>query len=314
MPAPTLVVALGGNALLKRGEPLDAAVQRANVATAAKALSAVASDFRLIVTHGNGPQVGLLSLQNAAYTEVAPYPLDVLGAESEGMIGYVLDQHLVNHLPGRQVATLLTQVVVDPHDPAMLQPTKPIGPVYDVEAARHLTAQRGWTMVPDGSFWRRAVPSPAPKEIIELSTIALLSAHDVIVVCSGGGGIPVVRDGDGLRGIEAVIDKDATSSLLARSVDATKLVLLTDVSGVATGWGTDDVRWLHTVAPDTLRRLEFAAGSMGPKISAVCDFVETTGRAAAIGSLDELPEILSGSAGTTVVPDAPTSWHHSSAA
>ena len=314
MNAEVLVVGLGGNALLKRGDPLDANVQRANVASAAVALSAAAHDYKLVVTHGNGPQVGLLALQNAAYREVAPYPLDVLDAETEGMIGYVLDQQLVNHLPGRHVATLLTQVVVDANDPAMLTPTKPIGPVYDEQEARHFAAQRGWVMVPDGEFWRRAVPSPAPKEILELPAIRLLADHGVVVVCSGGGGIPVVRNADGLRGIEAVIDKDATSSLLALGLEAAQLILLTDVAGVATGWGTDHVRWLRTIAPDTLRMLGFAGGSMQPKINAVCDFVESTGRRASIGSLDELPAILTGHAGTTVFPDAPTSWHHRSAA
>ena len=314
MNAPTLVVALGGNALLKRGEPLDANVQRANVAAAASALGATADEHRLVVTHGNGPQVGLLALQNAAYHEVAPYPLDVLGAESEGMIGYVLDQHLANKLPGRQIATLLTQVVVDPDDPAMRQPSKPIGPIYDEGQARHLAAQRGWTMVPDGEFFRRAVPSPAPKEIIELPVIRLLSMHDVIVVCSGGGGIPVVRDGDGLRGVEAVIDKDATSSLLARGLGAEQLVLLTDVEGVATGWGTDRLRWLRTISPDALRRLSFPSGSMGPKVEAVCDFVEATGRRASIGSLEQLSAILAGHAGTAVFLNAQTSWYHGRAA
>jgi len=314
MNAPTLVVALGGNALLKRGEPLDASVQRANVAAAATALSATADDHRLVVTHGNGPQVGLLALQNAAYHEVAPYPLDVLGAESEGMIGYVLDQHLANNLPGRQIATLLTQVVVDPDDPAMLQPSKPIGPIYDEGQARHLAAQRGWTMVPDGEFFRRAVPSPAPTEIIELPVIRLLAMHDVIVVCSGGGGIPVIRDGEGLRGVEAVIDKDATSSLLARGLGAEQLVLLTDVEGVATGWGTDELRWLRTISPDALRRLSFPSGSMGPKVNAVCDFVESTGRRASIGSLEQLSAILAGHAGTAVFLNAHTSWHHGRAA
>lgn len=314
MKAETLVVALGGNALLRRGERLDASVQRTNIASAAAALSVAARDYRLVVTHGNGPQVGLLALQNAAYTEVAPYPLDVLDAETEGMIGYLLDQHLANNLPGRQVATLLTQVVVDAHDPALFKPTKPIGPVYDEQRARHLAAQRGWTMVPDGEFWRRAVPSPAPLEVVELPVIRLLAMHGVTVVCSGGGGIPVVRDGDGLRGIEAVIDKDATSSLLARGLEAAQLILLTDVGGVATGWGTDHVRWLRSSAPDTLRLMSFASGSMQPKINAVCDFVESTGRRASIGSLDELPAILAGHAGTAVFSDAPSSWYHRPAA
>jgi carbamate kinase len=310
----TVVIALGGNALLRRGEPLDASVQRANVARAAAALSVVARDHRLVVTHGNGPQVGLLALQNAAYRDVAPYPLDVLDAETEGMIGYVLDQHLANNLPGRDVAALLTQVVVAPDDPALLSPTKPIGPAYEESEARHLTAQRGWTMVRDGAYWRRAVPSPAPKAIIELAVIRLLITHGVVVVCGGGGGIPVIRDGEALRGLEAVIDKDATSSLLAVGVEAAQLLLLTDVAAVATGWGTDHSRWLRTAAPDTLRAMAFPSGSMGPKVRAVCDFVEATGRRAAIGALDALPAILAGRAGTAVYPEARTSWYEHVAA
>ncbi len=306
----TIVVALGGNALLKRGEPLDAGIQRANVAAAAEALAAVARDHQLVVTHGNGPQVGLLALQNDAYREVAPYPLDVLDAESEGMIGYVLDQELLNQLDGGTVVTLLTQVVVDADDPAMTSPSKPIGPVYDEDAARHLSAQRGWSMVPDGQYWRRAVPSPKPVRIVELPVIRLLTDHGVTVVCSGGGGIPVVFDGAALRGVEAVIDKDATSSLLARGLDAAQLILLTDVPGVATGWGTAHQRWLRTIAPDTLRSQQFAAGSMLPKIAAVCDFVEATGRTAAIGALHDLPAILAGRAGTSVYPAARASWYH----
>ena len=314
MHADTVVVALGGNALVQRGEPLDASVQRTNVARAAAALGDVARDHRLIVTHGNGPQVGLLALQNAAYADVAPYPLDVLDAETEGMIGYVLDQHLANNLPGRDIAALLTQVVVDPDDPAMAHPTKPIGPAYDENQARHLTAQRNWSMVREGEYWRRAFPSPAPKAIIELPVIRLLVSHGVVVVCGGGGGIPVVRDGDGLRGIEAVIDKDATSSLLAVGVGASQLILLTDVAGIATGWGSDHVRWLRTVAPDTLRVLDFASDSMAPKVNAVCAFVEATGRRAAVGSLDALAAILAGHAGTTIYPRARTSWFQATAA
>ena len=304
-----VVVALGGNALLQRGERLDAAVQQANVARAATTLAIAARDHRLVVTHGNGPQVGLLALQNDAYREVAPYSLDVLDAESEGMIGYVLDQYLANALPHLNVATLLTQVVVDPDDPAFRRPTKPIGPLYDERTARELAAEHGWTLMPDGEAWRRAVASPAPKEIVEFSTIRLLVAFGVLVVCAGGGGIPVIRSGAGLRGVEAVIDKDATSSLLARDLKAARLVLLTDVGGVATGWGTDDVRWLRTVAPDRLRTVPFAAGSMQPKIDAVCDFVEATGASAAIGALGDLPAILAGEAGTTIGPDVHTTWY-----
>jgi carbamate kinase len=303
-----VLVALGGNALLRRGEPMDACVQRANVASAAKALGAVTADHRLVVTHGNGPQVGLLALQNDAYKEVAPYPLDVLDAESEGMIGYLLDQQLVNELPDHDVATLLTQVIVDPTDPAFERPTKPVGQVYDEPTARALAADRGWCMVADGSYWRRAVPSPAPQAIVELDTIRLLVDHDVIVVCGGGGGIPVIRLDAGLVGVEAVIDKDATSSLLARGLDADQLVLLTDVPGVAVDWRTPHERWLKSVSPAALRDLEFAAGSMAPKVAAVCDFVEATGHRAAIGSLDALEAILTGGAGTVVFPDAPMSW------
>jgi carbamate kinase len=204
--ADLIVVALGGNALLRRGEPMNAELQEANVASAAEALSAIAREHRLVVTHGNGPQVGLLALQNDAYKEVAPFPLDVLDAESEGMIGYLLDRHLANNLPGRDVATLLTQVLVDADDPAMAAPSKPSGPVYDEEAARHLTAHRAWVVARDGAGWRRVVPSPAPREIVEIATIRLLVRHGVVVVCAGGGGIPVVRGYGGVRGLEAVID------------------------------------------------------------------------------------------------------------
>ena len=304
-----IVVALGGNALLRRGEPLCADVQEANVASAAETLSTVARGHRLVVTHGNGPQVGLLALQNDAYKDVAPFPLDVLDAESEGMIGYLLDRHLANNLPGRDIATLLTQVLVDANDPAMTRPTKPIGPVYDEDAARHLTAHRHWVLARDGAGWRRVVPSPAPQEIIELSTIRLLVERGVVVVCAGGGGIPVVRDSLGVRGVEAVIDKDATSALLARELGASQLLLLTDVRGIAAGWGTSQERWLRLVAPETLRSLSFPAGSMGPKVSAVCDFVENTGRRATIGALDDLPSILAGEAGTTVLPKAGVSYY-----
>jgi len=308
-----IVVALGGNALLRRGEPLDASIQRANIANAAAALAAVANSHRLVVTHGNGPQVGLLALQNEAYHDVSPYPLDILDAESEGMIGYVLEQHLLNSLPGRHVVTLLTQVVVDPDDPAFRQPSKPIGQVYAEDVARRLSSERGWTMIPDGPYWRRAVASPAPKEIVELGTINLLVSCGVIVVCGGGGGIPVTRTDDGLAGIEAVIDKDATSSLIARGLEATQLILLTDVASVAVGWGTPSERWLRTISPATLRTLEFAKGSMGPKIAAVCDFVEATGGRAAIGALEDLPAIIAGAAGTAVYEDAHTSWYRPAA-
>src|SRR5688572_14125460 len=296
-----VVVALGGNALLRRGEPADAATQRRNVAVAVDALAQLAAEHELVVTHGNGPQVGLLALQGDAYPQVAPYPLDVLGAESEGMIGYLLDQELVNALGARPVATLLTQVIVDADDPAFRRPTKFIGPVYDRDTAQRLAAERGWSIAADGAHWRRVVPSPEPRAIVELSTIRLLVEAGVLVVCVGGGGIPVVVDRDGrLRGIEAVIDKDLAAALLARGIGADALLLLTDVAAVEAGWGTPDARALSHVTAAELRRIDFAAGSMGPKLEAACRFAELTGGLAAIGSLADAPAILAGERGTRI--------------
>ena len=298
-----IVVALGGNALLRRGEPLDAAVQRANVKVAAEAIAEVAADHDVVVTHGNGPQVGLLALQNEAYRETAPYPLDVLGAESEGMVGYLLEQELGHHLPPSRLVTLLTQVVVAADDPAFAHPTKPVGPVYDEATAKRLAAERGWTVAQDGASWRRVVPSPEPRAVVELETIRLLVDEGVTVICTGGGGIPVVDDGHGgLTGVEAVIDKDRSAALLATSLGAEALVLLTDVPAVVAGWGTPDARPLGATTVAELRSFAFAPGSMGPKVDAVCRFVEAGGRLGAIGALEDLPEILAGRAGTRVVP------------
>ncbi|MFI5255518.1 MAG: carbamate kinase [Candidatus Limnocylindrales bacterium] len=295
-----VLVALGGNALLRRGEPLEAALQRENIEVAARAIAVLAADHDLILTHGNGPQVGLLALQAAAYTKVAPYPLDVLGAESEGMIGYMLGQGLGNALPGRSTATLLTQVVVDAEDPAFQHPTKPVGPVYDEAAARRLAADFGWTVAADGDYFRRVVPSPEPREIVELTTIRLLVEAGVIVICSGGGGIPVVRDGDALRGVEAVIDKDLSAALLATNLGVGILLLLTDVPAVEIGWGTPRARRIERITPRELRALHFESGSMGPKIEAACRFVEATSGVAAIGALGDAAAILRGEAGTRV--------------
>jgi carbamate kinase len=244
--------------------------------------------------------VGLLALQAAAYRDVAPYPLDVLGAESEGMIGYLLEQGLRNRLPGRDVATLLTQVVVDLADPAFAAPTKPIGPVYAEAEARSLAAAAGWAIAPDGAGWRRVVASPEPRAIVELPTIRLLLEAGVIVVCAGGGGIPVVCEGSGLHGVEAVIDKDLASALLARELGADRLLLLTDVAAVELGHGSLAARPLREATPKELRCLAFAPGSMGPKVEAACRFVEATGGEAAIGALAQAAEILAGSAGTRV--------------
>lgn len=298
-----IVVALGGNALLRRGEPLDAEVQRRNVKTAASAIAELAREHRVVVTHGNGPQVGLLALQAAAYEGAEPYPLDVLGAESEGMIGYLLEQAVANELRDRDVATLLTQVVVDPQDPAFDRPSKPVGPVYDHETAQRIASQHGWSMAPDGDQWRRVVPSPTPRAIVELHTIALLVDQDVVVVCAGGGGVPVTLDeGGAYRGVEAVVDKDATSALLAAELGADRLLLLTDVEGVAAQWGTPDAHLIRSSDPDAIERQVFAAGSMGPKVAAACRFVRDSGGTAAIGALGDALAVLEGTAGTTIAP------------
>jgi carbamate kinase len=296
-----VVAGLGGNALLRRGEPAEAELQRRNVEVAARTLAAVAREHELVVTHGNGPQVGLLALQSAAYDGVTPYPFDVLGAESEGMVGYMLEQALENELPDRQVAALLTQVVVDPHDPAFGAPAKPIGPVYDEAAAKRLAGERGWTVQADGRGWRRVVPSPEPMEIVELRTIATLVRLGVVVICAGGGGIPVVKDDSrSLHGVEAVIDKDLSAALLALELGADALVLLTDVDGIELDYGTPEARPLREATPDELARLELPAGSMGPKAEAAARFVSGGGRLAAITSLERATAALEGRAGTTV--------------
>ena len=296
-----VVVALGGNALLRRGQPPDAANQLANIATAVAAIADLARDHQVVVTHGNGPQVGLLALQSEALHDVTPYPLDVLGAESEGMIGYLLEQQLINALEGRPVATLLTQVTVRPDDPAFANPTKPIGPVYDQPTAERLAAERGWSIAPDGEHYRRVVPSPEPRSIIELAALELLVSSGVLVVCVGGGGIPVVLDQhQRLHGIEAVIDKDLSAALLATQLDADALLMLTDVPNVEAGWRTPQARPLTDVTANELRTIKFAAGSMAPKIEAACRFIDATGGIAAIGALADAPALLRGDRGTRI--------------
>jgi len=300
-----VVVALGGNALLRRGEPMTAEAQRANVRSAAPALAAVAAEHQLVLSHGNGPQVGLLALQAAAYTEVAPYPLDMLGAQSEGMIGYVLEQELGNVMPlDVPLATILTMVEVDPEDPAFADPTKFVGPVYTEREADRLRAERDWAFKPDGNAWRRVVPSPEPRRIFEIRPIRWLLEQGVVLICAGGGGIPTMftePDERTLVGVEAVIDKDLASGLLAREVDADLLVMATDVDGVYAVWGTPQQRLIERVTPAELRAGRFPAGSMGPKVEAACRFVEATGGRAAIGALTAIREIVGGSAGTQVV-------------
>jgi carbamate kinase len=301
-----VVVALGGNALLKRGEPMTADVQRANVRVAAVALSGIAGGNELVLSHGNGPQVGLLALQGAAYEGVEAYPLDVLGAQTEGMIGYVLEQELGNLLPPEvPFATILTMVEVDPHDPAFADPTKFVGPVYPKGEADRLAAHRGWVFKQDGDAWRRVVPSPEPRRIFEIRPIRWLLDKGVVVICAGGGGVPTMftsPDERTLVGVEAVIDKDLASELLAREVEAELFVMATDVDGVYADWGTPEQRRLEKATPEELRRSEFAAGSMGPKVEAAARFVERTGKRAAIGGLDEIGAIVEGEAGTQVAP------------
>ncbi|HET8740227.1 MAG TPA: carbamate kinase, partial [Acidimicrobiia bacterium] len=290
----------------KRGESMTAEAQRANVQVAAPALAEVASNHTLLLSHGNGPQVGLLALQSAAYEEVSPYPLDVLGAETEGMIGYMLEQELGNMLPFEvPLATLLTMIEVDPGDPAFANPTKFVGPIYERDQADAIAAEKGWVFKADGDHWRRVVPSPEPKRIFEIRPIRWLLEKGTLVICAGGGGIPTMYDPDAERtllGVEAVIDKDLASELLAREAEADLFVMVTDVDGVYVDWGTTDQRKLEKVTPDDLRSLDFAAGSMGPKVEAAARFVERTGMRAAIGGLDEIVQIVEGSAGTQVVP------------
>jgi len=299
-----VVVALGGNALLRRGEPMTADAQRDNVRAAARALASIAGQHQLVLTHGNGPQVGLLALQAAAYPASGAFPLDLLGAETEGMIGYVMEQELGNLLPAEvPIATILTMIEVDPADPAFANPTKFVGPVYDKVDADRIGAEKNWAFRPDGAHWRRVVPSPEPVRIFEIRPIRWLIEKNAVVICAGGGGIPTMYQPGAdrtLMGVEAVIDKDLTSELLAREVEADLFVMATDVDGVYLDWGTDKQRMIGTTTVEELGQVDFPAGSMGPKVQAAVRFVERTGRRAAIGSLAEIAEIVRGDAGTQV--------------
>jgi carbamate kinase len=306
-----VVVALGGNALLRRGQVLSADNQRENARVACKALAPVALEHELVISHGNGPQVGLLALQGSAYTAVDTYPLDVLGAQTEGMIGYMLEQEIGNELPfERHIATLLTMIEVDPEDPAFGHPTKPIGPLYDAAEAARLEQEKGWAFMADGDSMRRAVPSPTPKRIFGIETIRTLLDRGVLVICAGGGGIPTVYGeepataGRRLHGVEAVIDKDLASALLAAEIGADALVIVTDVDAVYTGWGTPEKQAIRRATPQELASAEFAAGSMAPKVRAACWFAERTGGFAAIGSIHDTQALLRGEAGTRVALDA----------
>lgn len=296
-----LVIALGGNALLQRGEPLEAALQHRNVKHTAKTLAELALQHQLVICHGNGPQVGLLALQNEAYTKVNPYPLDVLDAETQGMIGYLIQNELGNLVAPKQVTTLLTQIVVDKNDSAFQKPAKPIGPVYTENEANKIAKERGWTVAPDGTHFRRVVPSPQPKEIVELQSIKTLLQAGNIVICGGGGGIPVIRnEKNQLEGIEAVIDKDNTASLIAEKLGADRLIILTDVSAACIDFGTPKQRAIKAAPPALLEAMNFAKGSMGPKIYAAARFAKNTGKSATIGNLFEIHQMLEKKSGTHI--------------
>lgn len=304
-----IVTALGGNALLRRGEAMSEENQRRNVRIAAEALAPIAAGHKLVITHGNGPQVGLLALQGAAYHDVETYPLDALGAQTEGMIGYMIEQELGNLLPfERPFATLLTMIEVDPGDPAFQNPTKFIGPVYQKSDAERFAKEKGWVFKQDGEKWRRVVASPEPRRVFELDPIKWLLEHDTVVIAAGGGGIPTAYQSGGARGgagrrlsgIECVIDKDLATELLARDLGADLFVMLTDVDAVYVDWSKPTQKAIRSASPSALRAIGFAAGSMGPKVEAACRFASATGKRAAIGSLSDLGRIIEGRAGTTV--------------
>jgi carbamate kinase len=301
-----VLVALGGNALLRRGEELTAENQRKNIRRAAEALAPLGQEHQLVITHGNGPQVGLLALQSAAYDDVGPYSLDVLGAQTEGWIGYVIEQELGNIVPFEQpLATILSMVEVDPDDPAFQHPTKPIGPVYKEEEARRLEKEMGWTLAPDGEGFRRVVPSPVPKRIFQIRPIKWLLDKGCIVICAGGGGIPTAyRPGRKLYGIDAVVDKDRASALLAQELTVDLFIMATDADAVYLDWGKPTQRAIRRASPRALAALPFATGSMGPKVEAAVEFAERTGKTAAIGALTDLTRIARGEAGTIVTVEA----------
>ncbi|RDF06076.1 carbamate kinase [Haemophilus sputorum] len=302
-----IVVALGGNALLKRGEPMTAQNQSANIRLAAEQLAKVKPKNELIISHGNGPQVGLLALQHAAYyaqdSKIEPYPLDVLVSQTVGMIGYMLQQELTNLLTETPTQTLVTQVIVDEHDPAFSKPSKPIGQVYTQAEAEKLAAEKGWTVMPDGQYYRRAVPSPKPQDVTGINAVKALLAQDHIVICGGGGGVPCVKNAQGqLTGVEAVVDKDLATAVIANQLDADLFIIATDVNAACVNFQKEGERKIAKANPAALEALsaEFAAGSMGPKVQAVINFVKATGKDAAIGSLSDIEDIVAGKAGTRV--------------
>ncbi len=295
-----IVIALGGNALLRRGEEMTAENQRENIRIAAKVLAPIIEKHEVVISHGNGPQVGLLSLQSAAYKEVEEYPLDILGAQTQGMIGYMIEQELGNHLPVEiPIASILTMVEIDPEDPAFSNPTKPIGPIYDEKEARDLAKLKRWNIKQDGNYWRRVVPSPEPHRIFQLRPIHWLLEKGTVVICAGGGGIPTsYKDNGKLEGVEVVIDKDRASSLLAFELEADLLIMATDTDGVYLDWGSDSEKIISKTTPEEISKYSFDKGSMGPKVEAACSFVERSGQRAVIGSLKDIEKMVSGISGT----------------
>lgn len=303
-----IVVALGGNALLRRGETLSIENQRTNVRRACDHLAPIAAEHELVISHGNGPQVGLLAMQAAAFAGAPPAPLDVLDAQTQGMIGYLIEQELGNRLPfEKPLATLLTMIEVDPTDPAFAHPTKPIGPFYAKEAAEQLSTEFGWSFAEIEGDFRRVVPSPRPRRIFELAQIRWMLDHGAVVICAGGGGIPTAYVENGqLEGVEAVIDKDFATGLLAHDLNADRFVMATDADAVYENWGTDVARPIARAHPDALfeRRDEFPEGSMQPKVVAACEFTAATGMPSAIGALEDIDRLITGEAGTVVTVDA----------
>lgn len=306
-----VVVALGGNAILRRGQELNAENQRANIRRAAAELAAVNADHELIIAHGNGPQVGLLALMDAAWSPAHPSPLDILGAETSGMIGYMIEQELGNVVPTEDhIVTILTQTLVDPRDPAFDSPSKPVGPVYGQREAERLCAEKGWSVARDGEYFRRVVPSPLPLRIIEIDAIRILVENGIVVICAGGGGIPTAHDEHGkLHGVEAVIDKDLAGGLLARDLEADRFIMLTDVPYIYEAYGEPGQRAIRSAHPDLLDPLDFASGSMGPKVTAACEFARATGKISAVGRLSELNRIMQGDAGTVISCEHPGIVH-----
>ncbi len=300
-----VLIALGGNALIPRGEPLEVDVQRRAARAAASALAPAIEHHQVILTHGNGPQVGLLALQAEAYEDVPGYPLDVLVAESEGMIGYILETEM-SRVTDQPILTVLTRTVVRATDPAFQHPTKPIGPRYRRDDTIRRLAERGWDLRTDGDAFRRVVPSPEPIRILQSELIRMLVDAGVLVICAGGGGIPVIESDGQTFGVEAVVDKDLTSALLAIDLAADRFISLTDVDGVYEGWGTPTSQLIRTATPGRLRALDLEAGSMGPKVEAACRFVEATGNPASIGRLRQAAGIVDGAAGTTVQVAVPS--------